>query len=79
MAGDQCQKVQKVADRLKVGEATVRDWIKQGDLRVIKLGKRWRIAGLQAFVCNHATRASRTAAQGGGLGRDARIRRESGA
>ncbi len=79
MAGDEYQTMQEVAGRLKVGEATVRSWIKEGDLRAIKLGKRWRIAGLQAFVRSHATRAKRTAAQGGGPDRDAKTRREGGA
>lgn len=79
MAGDQYQTVQEVAARLKVGEATLRGWIKEGELRAVELGKGWRIAGLQAFVCSHATRARKTAAQGGGAERDTGTRRESGA
>ncbi|WP_349361084.1 helix-turn-helix domain-containing protein [Stappia sp.] len=59
MARDHYQTVKEVADRLKVGEATVRHWIREGDLRAIDIGKGWRIADtdLDAFLRAHATRA----------------------
>lgn len=59
MTRDQYQTVKEVADRLKVSEATVRHWIKAGDLRAIDIGKGWRIADhdLEAFLRGHATRA----------------------
>jgi excisionase family DNA binding protein len=41
---DQYQTVKEVADRMKVAEATVRHWIKLGQLRAIDIGKGWRIA-----------------------------------
>ncbi len=44
MPQDQYQTVKEVADRLKVAEATVRHWIKEGQLRAIDIGKSWRIA-----------------------------------
>jgi excisionase family DNA binding protein len=51
MPQDQYQTVKDVADRLKVAEATVRHWIKVGQLRAIDIGKGWRIADadLEAF------------------------------
>ncbi|WP_371060244.1 helix-turn-helix domain-containing protein [Rhodosalinus sp. 5P4] len=59
MARDAYQTVKVVADRLKVSEATVRGWIRQGELRAIVIGKGWRIADadLAAFLASHATRA----------------------
>jgi excisionase family DNA binding protein len=59
MARDDYQTVKEVADRLKVSEATVRHWIKAGELRAIDIGKGWRIADrdLAAFLRGHATRA----------------------
>lgn len=58
MPHDQYQTVQEVADRLKVSEATVRHWIKDGALRAIDIGKGWRIsdADLQDFLRRHETR-----------------------
>ncbi len=41
---DRYQNVQELADRLEVAEATVRRWIKSGELRAIDIGKGWRIA-----------------------------------
>lgn len=41
---DRYQTVQELADRLEVAEATVRQWIKSGELRAIDIGKGWRIA-----------------------------------
>jgi excisionase family DNA binding protein len=58
MPRDAYQTVKEVADRLKVNEATVRQWIRDGDLRAIDIGKGWRIADsdLDAFLARHATR-----------------------
>jgi excisionase family DNA binding protein len=72
---DQYQSVSEIAERLKVHEATVRRWIKDGELRAIDIGKGWRISDsdLALFLHHHATRPR----QGGereaaaGVGRDA--------
>ncbi|HEY9056221.1 MAG TPA: helix-turn-helix domain-containing protein [Aurantimonas sp.] len=58
MARDRSQTVKKVAERLKVSEATVRHRIR-GEYRAIDIGKGWRIADcdLKAFLRSHATRA----------------------
>src|SRR5690606_1468832 len=55
MPNEHYQTVKEVADRLKVAEATVRHWIKQGDLRAIDVGKGWRIAhtDLEHFLERH--------------------------
>lgn len=57
MPQDHYQTVKEVADRLKVAEATVRQWIKDGSLRAIDIGKGWRIADqdLAEFLAAHAT------------------------
>ncbi len=44
MPHDRYQTVQELADRLEVAGATVRQWIKSGELRAIDIGKGWRIA-----------------------------------
>lgn len=44
MPHDRYQTVRELADRLEVAEATVRQWIKSGELRAIDIGKGWRIA-----------------------------------
>lgn len=44
MPKDRYQTVQELAERLDVAEATVRQWIKSGELRAIDIGKGWRIA-----------------------------------
>lgn len=57
MPKDQYQTVKEVADRLRVAEATVRHWIKEGQLRAIDIGKSWRIADadLAEFLLAHQT------------------------
>lgn len=57
MPNDRYQTVKEVADRMKVGEATVRHWIRTGDLRAIDIGKGWRIADadLERFLTRHQT------------------------
>ena len=81
MARDQYQTVKEVADRLKVSEATVRGWIKDGELRAIAIGKGWRVADidLAAFLSSHSTRAREAAAQEGVSDRDTATDGESGA
>lgn len=44
MPHDRYQTVPELAGRLEVAEATVRQWIKSGELRAIDIGKGWRIA-----------------------------------
>lgn len=57
MPNDNYQTVKELADRLKVAEATVRHWIKTGELRAIDIGKGWRIADadLEQFIRRHET------------------------
>lgn len=57
MPKDHYQTVRDVSDRLKVAEATVRHWIRSGDLRAIDIGKGWRIADsdLADFLLAHQT------------------------
>lgn len=49
--------IQEVADLLKVSSATVRTWIKNEELRAVKLEREFRIAkiDLQYFVDARAT------------------------
>mgnify|MGYP002780058490 CR=1 FL=1 len=49
--------IQEVADLLKVSSATVRAWIKNEELRAVKLEREFRIAkvDLQSFVESRAT------------------------
>jgi excisionase family DNA binding protein len=62
MPKDRYQTVQELAERLEVAEATVRQWIRSGELRAIDIGKGWRIADtdLDQFL-----RARETAPRGG--------------
>lgn len=48
----------EVAGLLKVSEATIRNWIHEGELRAIRVGREFRVAvkDLEAFVNEHATR-----------------------
>lgn len=57
MPQDRYQTVQELADRLEVAEATVRQWIKGGELRAIDIGKGWRIADadLESFLKSRET------------------------
>lgn len=57
MPHEQYQTVKDVAERLKVAEATVRHWIRSGELRAIDVGKGWRIADsdLSHFITRHET------------------------
>ncbi|WP_373503685.1 helix-turn-helix domain-containing protein [Aestuariivirga sp.] len=57
MPHDRYQTVQELAERLEVAEATVRQWIKSGELRAIYIGKGWRISDtdLERFLCEHET------------------------
>lgn len=57
MPNDRYQTVQELAERLEVAEATVRHWIKSGQLRAIDIGKGWRIADtdLERFLKAHET------------------------
>ncbi|WOF74737.1 helix-turn-helix domain-containing protein [Parvibaculaceae bacterium PLY_AMNH_Bact1] len=50
---------QDVAELLKVRESTVRSWIRQEELRAVKIGREFRVAvkDLEAFVNEHSTRA----------------------
>ncbi|WP_077547684.1 MULTISPECIES: helix-turn-helix domain-containing protein [Pseudorhizobium] len=65
MPQDRYQTVQEVADRLRVSEATVRHWIRDGDLRAIDIGKGWRVsdADLEDFLRRHETRPRETSSQ----------------
>ncbi len=57
MPQDRYQTVQELAGRLEVAEATVRQWIKSGDLRAIDIGKGWRISDtdLALFLTSRET------------------------
>jgi len=49
--------IQEVAELLKVSSVTVRSWIKNGELRAVRLEREFRIArvDLQRFVDARAT------------------------
>jgi len=63
MPHDRYQTVQQLAERLEVAEATVRHWIKSGELRAIDIGKGWRIADtdLEQFLLVRQTAPRRSA------------------
>jgi len=50
---------QETADLLKVSEPTVRNWIRAGAVRAIRLEREWRVAvkDLEAFLNARANRA----------------------
>lgn len=58
MSLEQYRTVKEIATLLQVNEATVRRWIRDGELRAIEIGKGWRIGpeDLAAFLDGHATR-----------------------
>jgi excisionase family DNA binding protein len=60
--------VREVADLAQVGEATVRHWIKAGDLRAVDVGREFRIVprDLEDFFDRHATRAAQAPAAASG-------------
>lgn len=51
----------EISELLKVSEATVRNWIHEGELRAVRFGREFRVAAkdLEAFVEAHATQPSR--------------------
>ncbi len=51
--------VHEIAALLKVKEATVRQWIRDMELRAVKFGREWRVTqlDLEDFVNGHANRA----------------------
>ena len=51
--------VKDVAELIQVGEATVRQWIKQGELNAIDVGREWRVAprDLEDFIERHSVRS----------------------
>jgi excisionase family DNA binding protein len=65
--------VREVADLAQVGEATVRQWIKQGDLRAIDVGREFRIIprDFERFLDRHATRAPSEPGHGSPKAQDA--------
>ena len=54
-----------VADLIQVGEATVRQWIKRGELIAVDVGLEWRIAprNLEQFVLRRSGRTGSASAQ----------------
>ena len=48
----------EISELLKVSEATVRNWIHEGELRAVRFGREFRIAvtDLEFFVNDHATK-----------------------
>jgi excisionase family DNA binding protein len=55
MTGDRALTVPEVAERLQLGEWTIRDWLRTGKLRGYRLGGRragWRVdeSDLRAFI-----------------------------
>ena len=52
----------EIAELLKVSEATVRNWIHEGELRAIRVGREFRVAAkdLEAFFEAHETQPAPT-------------------
>ena len=50
--------IHEVAELIKMRESTIRAWIRDGELRAIKMGRDWRIAqkDLEAYLNAHANR-----------------------
>lgn len=50
--------VRDIAELLKTSEATVRNWIRSGDLCAVNLGREWRVAprDLEEFLQRHSNR-----------------------
>ena len=50
--------VKDIADLIQVGEATVRNWIRQGELNAVDVGREWRVAprDLEDFIERHSAR-----------------------
>lgn len=40
---------EEIASMLKVKSATVRRWIREGDLAAYRIGQNWRVSGAQIF------------------------------
>jgi len=57
--------VKDASDLIQVGEATVRQWIKQGELIAVVVGREWRIAprNLQQFILRRSRRTGSASAQ----------------
>ncbi len=64
MADEQLLTVEQIADRLQVTEWTVRNWLRQGRLRGLRLGSRtagWRVrpSDLEHFLVESETTPER--------------------
>ena len=57
MPQDRYQTGHEIAERLEVAVATVRHWIKSGELRAIDIGKGWRISNtdVESFLKSRET------------------------
>ena len=57
--------VKDVADLIQVGEATVRQWIKQGELIAVDVGREWRIVprDLEQFILRRSGRTGSASPQ----------------
>lgn len=71
MPHDRYQTVRELAERLEVAEATVRQWIRSGELRAIDIGKGWRISDsdLERFLKDRETAPRNRTAEGIGAER----------
>lgn len=70
MLSRQFYTVKDVAELLKIGEATVRHWIRDGELRAIDVGREWRVApiDLEDFLLRHQTAPYRGRGKPAGAG-----------